>query len=365
MHVGAYAPQATTIDMVVNKAWVDDLDQMVFGNGLLISTDDVGAVGHPQADPEDRRRPGLGPGPRHRLAAGPRPQRRADGVPHRWLDRERRSARSTTPCSAGAGSRPDPAWVARSIAHRAGADPGQRHLPRRDLPAAAGRARGGRQPRPGRRDPPRRVRRLLLPALHRRVDHAVQPLLRARPRHERPRQPARHGRRDGPRGRGDLQEVGLRLGRRLGLHRPDALRARRRSSTPASESATGRMGSVPRMRAAQVVTPTGPVRRRDPRGRRADARTRRRPGGGAPRRHLLPGPAAEQGRVPAQARAAVHPRRRLRRDGRSAVRTGSRPATGWPACCPTAVPRSWWPSPRCSRSGCPTPCRSTRARRSR
>ncbi len=41
VHVGAYAPQATTIDMVVNKAWVDDLDQMVFGNGLLISTDDV------------------------------------------------------------------------------------------------------------------------------------------------------------------------------------------------------------------------------------------------------------------------------------------------------------------------------------
>lgn len=38
-HVGAYAPQATTIDMVVNKAWIDDLDQMVFGNGLLISTE--------------------------------------------------------------------------------------------------------------------------------------------------------------------------------------------------------------------------------------------------------------------------------------------------------------------------------------
>ena len=41
VHVGAYAPQATTIDMVVNTAWVDDLDQMVFGNGLLISTDDA------------------------------------------------------------------------------------------------------------------------------------------------------------------------------------------------------------------------------------------------------------------------------------------------------------------------------------
>lgn len=39
LHVGAYAPQATTIDMVVNKAWVDDIQGMVFGNGLLISTE--------------------------------------------------------------------------------------------------------------------------------------------------------------------------------------------------------------------------------------------------------------------------------------------------------------------------------------
>ena len=39
LHVGAYAPQATTIDMVVNTAWVDDIQGMVFGNGLLISTE--------------------------------------------------------------------------------------------------------------------------------------------------------------------------------------------------------------------------------------------------------------------------------------------------------------------------------------
>jgi hypothetical protein len=40
IHVGAYAPQATTIDLVLNQAWVDDLEGMVSGNGLLISTDD-------------------------------------------------------------------------------------------------------------------------------------------------------------------------------------------------------------------------------------------------------------------------------------------------------------------------------------
>lgn len=40
VHVGAYAPQAETIDLVLNEKWVDDLEGMVFGNGLLISTDE-------------------------------------------------------------------------------------------------------------------------------------------------------------------------------------------------------------------------------------------------------------------------------------------------------------------------------------
>ncbi|MGH3345850.1 MAG: M15 family metallopeptidase [Nocardioides sp.] len=39
LHIGAYAPQATTIDLVVNTAWVDDIEEMVFGNGLLLSTE--------------------------------------------------------------------------------------------------------------------------------------------------------------------------------------------------------------------------------------------------------------------------------------------------------------------------------------
>ena len=37
IHIGAYAPQVPTIDMVVNKAWIPDIQRMVFGNGLLIS----------------------------------------------------------------------------------------------------------------------------------------------------------------------------------------------------------------------------------------------------------------------------------------------------------------------------------------
>jgi hypothetical protein len=39
VHVGAYAPQVVTVDLVLNRAWVDDLEGMVFGNGLLVSTD--------------------------------------------------------------------------------------------------------------------------------------------------------------------------------------------------------------------------------------------------------------------------------------------------------------------------------------
>lgn len=39
VHVGAYAPQVVTVDLVVNRAWVDDLEGMVFGNGLLVSTE--------------------------------------------------------------------------------------------------------------------------------------------------------------------------------------------------------------------------------------------------------------------------------------------------------------------------------------
>ncbi len=41
VHIGAYAEQPEQIDMVVNTAWVEDIDRMVFGNGLLISTDEA------------------------------------------------------------------------------------------------------------------------------------------------------------------------------------------------------------------------------------------------------------------------------------------------------------------------------------
>ena len=53
-------------------------------------------------------------------------------------------------------------------------------------------------------------------------------------------EPARHRGRDGPQRGGHLQEVGLRLGWRLALHRPDALRARQAGQGPLTPRFTGR-----------------------------------------------------------------------------------------------------------------------------
>ena len=137
------------------------------------------------AEDRRRRRGRLDPRPR------PRPGRAADRGADRRLGR---GGGRHVPLHR-AGRRPD---RARAVVgdgehpHRAGADPGQRHLPQGDLPAAAGGAA---------RDPDDRaratrstggVRRLLLPALHRQHPAALAALLRHRARPQRARQPARH-----------------------------------------------------------------------------------------------------------------------------------------------------------------------------
>ena len=78
---------------------------------------------------------------------------------------------------------------------------------------------------------------------------ALQPRLRPGARPQRAGQPARHRRPDQPRGGGDLQEVGLRLGRRLALHRPDALRAPR-------DQAPGLIGSTADVTDRRMCLPT-------------------------------------------------------------------------------------------------------------
>ena len=123
---------------------------------------------------------------------------------------------------------PDPKWVAANIRTEAVPLLGNVTCHRVMLPQLRAALSEIVDARAGGQDPPRRVRRLLLPALHRlRPGQGTVPALvghRGRP--QRAGQPAWHRRRDGPRGRQDLQAVGLRLGRRLELHRPHALRAR-------------------------------------------------------------------------------------------------------------------------------------------
>ena len=155
-----------------------------------LDPEDLPAV-RPAQGREAPRRGHLDPAARRGDPLRPRPGRPADRDPHRWLGR----AGGRLVLLPGARRRPDrprQRLGAGQHPHRAGADPRQRDLPQGDAAAAAGRAHRGAGERPGRQDPPGRVRRVLLPALHRRVDLAEQPLVRHRPRHERARQPARH-----------------------------------------------------------------------------------------------------------------------------------------------------------------------------
>ena len=215
--------QVGTIDTVVNTEWGEELG-LVENNALVIYTGTVS----PQAFRE-KLKPIVGDMSMTDLdivgqyGLDPAPSR---SPVRRHLRRGHRGLSATPPIGGGrvaAGGRVG----ADAHRHRAGAHP--RHVTCNNsmMPQLRGGAPGDPDAGSGRRDPPRRVRRLLLPALHRRHDDAVQPLLRAGPRHQRPGQPARHRRRDRPRRRRDLQAVGLRLGRRLELHRPHALRARR------------------------------------------------------------------------------------------------------------------------------------------
>ena len=228
VHVGAYAPQIPQVDAVVNDSWVDDA-RMRQGNALLISTGIRTPLSVRKPIERHRRRPGLGADPRRRGPARPRPGRRADGVPGRHRRRRGRHLQLHA-CSAAAGSRPTRRWVAAHIStetcRSSAPSPATRRCSRSCAPRCTrSSARGLR-----RRDPPRPVRRLLLPALHRRHDHAVQPLLRPGPRPQRPgNQRGTVGEMDRERG-GDLRALGLHLGRRLALHRPDALRDERASS---------------------------------------------------------------------------------------------------------------------------------------
>jgi hypothetical protein len=115
LHVGAYAPQAQQIDMVVNRSWIGDLHGMTFGNGLLISTDVV--------DPSRVR------GPIQRIVGGRASVQNLDIASRLGLDPDVQQTAVLTGGSVadvvgtfnyrvlgGGRIAPDPAWVRRNIA---------------------------------------------------------------------------------------------------------------------------------------------------------------------------------------------------------------------------------------------------------
>ena len=215
LHVGAYAPQAEQIDMVVNTAWVEDLQNMEFGNGLLISTD--------SDDPSTIRKEV------NRIVGQTASVQDLDIASRIGLDPNVQQTAFLTGGSiadvvgtfnytvlGGGRIAPDPSWVPANIAHRGGADPRHGDLPPGDLPAAA-RGAGGHRLRAAW---PTRSTPASTPAATTRASSPAPPRCPTTPSASRSTSTcpatsaARSARWTG--GGGDLQGVGLRLGRRLG-----------------------------------------------------------------------------------------------------------------------------------------------------
>ena len=239
----------------------------------------------------------------------------------------------------------------RDVADRGARECATAHLRRRGLPARAGRAAGGRWPRGvehlrphrsdggGVRGPARR--------LGAGADRAPARRLGARRRRRRgragrrgPDRRAHHRRRRPrplPRPRERPREVradaDARLGPRLPVGRPRALR-RRRSRLPGSRRRSGQGGRTPHRTRRGGVCAAGPARcdgrgRRRAHDRRGRARARRLPGGGG---RVRPVRRARRPRHDAAGRRRAAPRRRRRAPG-AHVRQGR------PRRPPVAAPR--------------------------
>ena len=239
VHIGAYAPQVPQIDAVVNEKWGEELG-IPTDNAMLINT----GIHSPRFVMEDLQRivgddaavsilgPDLDPGAQQIAVLTGGSVAEAVGT-----------FRYTV--LGGGRIAPEQSWVTANIRTEQVPILGnvtchkvifpQLRAALLEIQSTGDLARG---------DPPGGVRRLLLPALHRQHPAALAALLRHRPRPQRAGQPARHDRRDEPRRRRDLQEVGLRLGWRLGLHRPHALRDERDRRSRVTTSSGGVSANV-------------------------------------------------------------------------------------------------------------------------
>ena len=265
VHVGAYAPQIPH-DRHGRQHRLGRRHR----DGHRQRPADLHRRHRPRDDPQAARAGSSARTPRSRCStsprARPRPRRPADRDPHRRHARQRGRHLPLPRSSAAAGSpRTPPGWRATSAPRRcrsSAASPATSDLfPQ--LRAALQECSSAAWPT--------RSTRTSTPAATTRASSPAPPRCpttpSAWPSTSTSRQPARHRRRDGPRRGGDLQELGLRLGRRLALHRPDALRAERRWSTALSRSAS--LGPCAQSRSSRPPVP--------PTSRSATSRAHARP----------------------------------------------------------------------------------------
>ncbi len=137
MHVGAYAPQIPTVDLVVNAAWGEELG-MTGPNALLVSARDSTPKALSKPIETAGRRPGSAE-PGHREPARPGSGCRAGRGARRHL--RRRGGHVPLHRAQRWPHRPRTRLGEVAHHHRGGADPGLGHLQQGDLPAAQGGAR--------------------------------------------------------------------------------------------------------------------------------------------------------------------------------------------------------------------------------
>ena len=223
VHIGAYVQQQPLIDAVVNPTWVETLG-MTADNALLVRT------GAPR--PSEGREEAREAVRRRRLGHAGRqghPDRARSPAPRRsrWspAPSPTRSASTATPSSAAATSRPTRPGCATHITTEVVPILGAVTCNKVVFPQLKAALQDIHDRGLDDKIHPEQFAGCYYPRFIAGTLDAVQPRLRPGPRHQRGREPARHRRPDRPRRRRDLPEVGLHLGRRLALHRPDALRA--------------------------------------------------------------------------------------------------------------------------------------------
>ena len=166
IHVGVYAPQIPQVDAIVNDSWVKTLGMRKRQRAAGLDRHPHAAV-DPQADPADRRRPGLGAADGRRRTLRARPERRPGGAPGRHPADAVGAFQYTV--LTGGHIAPQPSWVASHISTETMPIIGAMTCNTLMFPQLRAALEEIRASGLAWCDPPEPVRRLLRPALHRRA----------------------------------------------------------------------------------------------------------------------------------------------------------------------------------------------------